>query len=436
MTAQRTFKQTVRERMTKTGERYTAARAALLQSHPPAPVPGVFPTYRLAGSVSADTGALRNVLAAAGVALAHTGKPPTEAVVSGVCGGVGFLYAVFEYDRTPPLLTVLTRYDTMPDSYVAGGLVRLGVAATMRETGSVATAKKHLDAVIESKTPALCVIDRAGLTEDADARLSGYGPAVVALAGADGDDLLIDDGTPTPRRVARDRFARARSAYKKAKHRLVTIDPGAGRVDMAKPARAAAAATADRYTTAPYKGFASNFGFAGMEKWRRLLTDRKDAKGWPTLFPHGRLAYLALRRTFDGLEHEYTAPAAGRPEYAEFLDGAAKATSDARFRAAADTFRAAGAAWSALTRAIETCGDATVEEGCRLGESFRELVDECGCPDEGEAARVARERQALAHQCKLSAADAAALYAALADHLGLVIDRERAAVTALKAAVG
>ena len=98
---------------------------------------------------------------------------------------------------------------------------------------------------------------------------------------------------------------------KSAKHRLVRFD---GRFDRALDAATISAAI-DRFLVAydesPAKSFASNIGTEGLRKWARLLTDRKDKKGWPKVFPNGALAYLGLRRVYDGLEHEYTAPAGG-----------------------------------------------------------------------------------------------------------------------------
>src|SRR5262249_45408163 len=153
-------------------------------------------------------------------------------------------------------------------------------------------------------------------------------PTVVTVAGVDAGELLIDDGGVVPRRMTVDAFMRARTLYKKGKNRLMTIESIPAKLDMAACVRDAAQATAKRYFDPPYKSFASNFGFAGLKKFQRLLTDPKDKKGWPSLFPEAKLAYLALRRTFDGIEHEFPAPDAGRPLYADFLAEAATITAE------------------------------------------------------------------------------------------------------------
>lgn len=443
VTTQADFKHAVRQRMKKTGERYTAARAMLLQSANRAnstspSIKGLFRGYASFGGICRDTGALRNTLAAAGITAPHTGQPCSEALVSGLCGGVGFLYAVFEYKGMPPLLSVMCRFDTMPDSYIAGGIERLGLKVKTSETASATTARKALDAAIADERPALCVVDCVGLAagDEGPMKMCGMAPTVVAVAGADGDDLLIDDGGVTPRRMSFEQFSRARALYKKAKNRLITIETAPQSLDPTAPVRAAVSATADRYFNAPYKGFASNFGFAGLEKWQRLLTDAKDKKGWPALFGEGKTAYLALRRTYDGIEHEFTAPAAGRPLYADFLGEAAAITGDKHYARAADAYRRAGEGWQALTDTIAACGDPAVEQGCALGDSARELFDEADCHRRSEAETIARERITLAQSCTLSKDRAAEIFSQLAERLSEIIAIEREAVSVLQSRVG
>lgn len=50
----------------------------------------------------------------------------------------------------------------------------------------------------------------------------------------------------------------------------------------------AIADTALRYVEpADPKSFWVNCGWSGFEKWRAMLTDRKDKKAWPTMFAEG-----------------------------------------------------------------------------------------------------------------------------------------------------
>ena len=435
MTHQKDFKQLVRARMKKTGERYTAARAALIgtRSAGAAKTPSLFPGYTGTGGICRDTGALRNFLEASGLRAAHSGEPLSEAMAFGLCGGVGFLYAVFEYKGWPPILSVLTRHDTMPDSFIAGGLLRLGVKIEVAETSSAGQAARSLAAALDARRPALCVVDCLGMARaesTSPLQMSGA-PTVVGVAGVDGEDLLLDDGGIDPRRMSKETFARARALYKKGKHRLVTMAAPGAPVAIEPMLNPVIAATADRFHNSPYKGFAANFGFAGLDKWRGLMTDAKDKKGWPQLFPEGKLAYFGLRRTHDGIETEFTAPAAGRPLYADFLREAATITGNDRLRSAAELFRLSGEHWSAISTAIAGCGDEAIEAGCRLGESAQEIIDEAGCPRAAELQALGEMRQSLAEQCRMTRDEARNLYADLSSEVAAILALETEAVAIL-----
>jgi len=437
MTQQRDFKKLVRERMTKTGERYAAARAHLLTAQSNAeeaqrPISGLFHGYRHFGGICGDTGALRNTLVASGLIAPHTKKHPTEALVTGLCGGVGILYAVFEYKGFPPFLTMVYRYDSMADTFIKTGVSRLGLSATISETGSAVTARKALDAAIDKRRPALCVVDQMSLYPDqAVVGMTGMMPTVVAVAGFDADMLLIDDGGAEPLRISQADFSKARSAYKKAKNRLITFGDEMKSPDWAPILRQSIHATAERYDNAPFKGFASNFGFAGLSKWRRLLTDGKDKKGWPTLFPDGAAAYMGLRRAYDGIDHEYTPPAAGRPLYAEFLKEAAAVTGEQKYSAAAEMFAMSGKKWGEIADTIAHCGDKAVEQGCKNGDSARELLDSCDRIPANKKSQQSKDHAELRDSCKLTASGAAAIYATIADLLSGIENDERDAVKVL-----
>ena len=127
MTKQREFKQLVRERMAKSGERYAAARAQLLgQLDVPAAAcetfPGVLAGYDRFGGIQGNTAIVHNVLRHAGMRSPLTNAPYTEAAINGLCGGPGFLYAVFEYKGMPPMLT-------LPGGVLVRGFCRRGMVS-------------------------------------------------------------------------------------------------------------------------------------------------------------------------------------------------------------------------------------------------------------------------------------------------------------------
>jgi hypothetical protein len=211
VTRHRDFKALVRERMTKTGERYAAARAQLLSQRDQIETttyPGVIAGYDRFGGVQGGTAPLTNLLRQAGLRWAPGGGPFTETIVNGLCGGPGFLYAVFEYKGWPPMLSIALQARSMPDAYMAQGLSRVGAKVKTHETASPAPARKTLDGLLAEPRPALCLT----------------GLRAVGVIGRDGGDYWIDDRSPKPGRMAADALARARAGYGPSKHRLWAID--------------------------------------------------------------------------------------------------------------------------------------------------------------------------------------------------------------------
>ena len=436
MTRQRDFKALVRERMAKTGERYSAARAQLLikqTTRPPSSQPGVLRGYDRFGGVQAGTSAVANALRHAGIAFPITSSPYPEAMVNGFCGGPGFLYAVFEYKGWPPILSLAFQSRSMPDAYIAEGLDRLGVRIAQHETVSKVAAQKRLDELISNGTAAICVVDIASLPwYGLPKEFIGGGPHVVTVAGRRGNTYWLDDRVSYAVPVEREVLANARAAYRKAKNRLATVEGANSRVDLHRSIAAAIAATAKRYTEpAVPKSFWSNCGFSGLAKWRQLLTDRKDKKGWPMLFPDGARAYAGLQRTYESIEC-HAAPGAGRAFYAEFLESAASILSRPALASAASAYRTAAAEWSALAGLIAHAPDKALREACVAADRRLELGD----GTDASAARGSVERWArrieLAQECRLSKDDALALYGEMAAVLDRIGAAERAAVDVMR----
>lgn len=423
MTKQRDFKTLVRERMTKTGERYAAARASILQRIPATDAgtrskyPGVLAGYERFGGIQAGTAPLTNVLRHEGVLWGVTRKPFTETAVNGLCGGPGFLYAVFEYKGLPPFLSIALQSRSMPDAFIHQGLERLGVRMTRQETTSPIAARKALEATLAGGRAALCA---AGLR-------------TVAVVGRMDDDWWIDGRAPVPTRLSSERLARQRAANKPAKHRLTRVDePDPSAAPLAS-LRGAIVDTAKAYVEPPVpKSFWSNCGLAGLGKWQKMLTETKDRKGWPTLFDQGPRAFAGLVRAYEWVACR-VAPGAGRPLYADFLDEAAAILNEAPLRSAADAFREAGKLWTSLGGFIATVDDDVIREGCQAVERALEDQDSAGdCHSFEDPMEMVRQRQTIGERCRLSRAGAQSIYAELAGRLKAVILAEGEAVSAMR----
>jgi hypothetical protein len=434
MTKQRELKALVRERMAKTGERYTAARAQILNHLNTAidTAPGVLSGYTRFGGIQGGTSSLTNVLRHAGVVSPITREPYSETLVDGLCGGPGFLYAVFEYKGWPPMLTLALRNRSMPDEYIAQGLGRLGLKTTRSETTSASVARKALDQALLNGRPALCVTDIASLPwSGLPKEFVGGGPHVIAVVGRHGDSFWVDDRRASPIQIDAASLARARAAYRHAKQRLMTIEAVQPKHDAKGALREAILDTARRYVEpAVPKSFWSNCGFAGLDKWHTLLTDAKDKKGWPVVFSDGPRAFSGLQRLYECIECQ-SAPQAGRTMYADFLEDSAKALAVPALKKAATTYREAGAMWAAIATLVADCGDPVIRKGCEMADHRVEAGDDSS---EGSANMTDSfdARQRLAAECRLSKERASGLYREIATVVGQIADAERAAVDVLR----
>jgi hypothetical protein len=441
MTRHRDFKALVRERMDKTGERYTAARAQLLGKASAAPsvlaFPGVLPGYRTFGGIQSGTAALSNTLSSTGAVSSLDGSPFSETLINGLCGGPGFLYAVFEYKGWPPMLSLALRSRSMPDAYIAEGWSRVGMNVKVSETTSPVAARKALDRALDEGQAALCVADAASLPwTGLPLAFVGGGPQVVAVAGRDGDDYWIDDRAARPRRISARQLSAARAAYRKAKNRLATFDGPKPGHDAKRAVREAIADTAKRYVEpAVPKSFWVNCGFSGLDKWRQMLVDSKDKRGWPTVFSDGARACAGLQRLHEWIECQ-SAPQAGRSLYADFLDSAARTLAAPPLARAAATYREAGVLWASIGGIIAACDDPTVRKACALADDRLESDDAGSDVAAKSCAERGKDLQALAQGCTLSKSAAAALYADIAVVVGRIADAERAAVDRLHDGLG
>ena len=110
MTKQADFKNKIRARMEKTGERYAAARHALLRQADASPsaLPTV-PAYTFRRGYERDHSLLTSALAQAGVTDPASGEAFTETRLFGPSGGIGFMSFLFEYAGHAPMLTFVCR---------------------------------------------------------------------------------------------------------------------------------------------------------------------------------------------------------------------------------------------------------------------------------------------------------------------------------------
>jgi hypothetical protein len=432
MTRQKHLKDAVRARMARTGERYTTAHRHLTTARTAPDRAGVAVGYPgFGGGRHHDSAMLAHVLTAAGVVAGSDGAPLGEPTVAGLAGGIGFMYFSFSYAGERPTMTIVPRIHPRP--FVLGALERAGIPHRVSETTSAAKAARELEEALAAGRTPICTVDRAALPHQAWAdRFPGADPYDVAVVGGRGDQLLVDDDCLEPIPVPADDFAAARAGHRKSRHRMVVVEGGPHRVDVAAAVRSAVAVTVHDLTEDVMPGnFAGNFGLRGLAKWADAVGDRSGAKGWYRLFDSGPAFGHAMRRLHDCLTVDHSSPGAMRPLYADFLASAATATGDAALREAAEGYARAGELWARIADAAVTGAMAPYRS---LLERRLALLLGRGAEAVDELEELAREVEALTAGLEVSAADRAAQLDAIADLAAQVVPVERAACAALAAA--
>jgi hypothetical protein len=362
VTESRQLKQRVRARMERTGETYSTARRHVLgQARPGRRPAGLVKGYESFGSGPHRISSLvAHLLRQAGHVAPHNGRPYTDAMVCGLGGGIGFLYAIFEYQGLPPLITIVAQHH--PDPWLPAVLGRLGIEAVEGHSTQPGPATAALRQALDRDEAVWCLVDRSGLPWHAGTGALPTDPYPVVVAGANGDTFYVDDRDPAPRAVAEADFVAAWSRHRKGRHHRVTLGRPGAPVDLPAAIRSALATTA-AHMTGPVLGnnFDVNFGLSGMARFAEQLRDTRTRSGWARRFAEPGAFAWALYRLHECLELEYTAPGATRPLYADFLDEAAGVLGEAGPAEAANLFRESGRHWSRLADLAAETADSDPE---------------------------------------------------------------------------
>lgn len=447
MTKNRDFKTLVRQRMTKTGERYSTARAHIMAAGGGSALstnlstrsgqrpPGLLPGIRTVGGSQADVAAARNLCVNAGLE-GPDGRPISEALAFGLAGGVGFLYGVFEYGDIPTM-TIVARNQSMPDPFCQALFDRLGVATAVTETSGAKKAASALDDALAAGRPALCTVGAGGLPyHGLPQNASGMTPHIVGVIGLhpDSGQLFLDDRSPDPLPVDRSDFDAARAAYRAGKHRMVTVESVPDDLEWPAVLGVAVGEAVAGFDRPPVPQFKSNVGIAGLTKWSGLLTGG-GKKGWPAVFGSGRRAAIGLSRLYDCINHTYTSVDASRPLFADFLDEAAVVADRPAWKDAAEQWRAAAEQWRALSSLI-TGAHPDLERYADLADERSRRLDTAAAGSTADLAvemgRLHEEQQRLVDGCDLSADATAGIYRSMADVVKAIVQLETEALASLR----
>lgn len=431
MTSKKQLKARIRTRMARTGERYLTARRHVLGTSDSAQSISDR-RWLLRGGVHPDSAALANVLAHHGVTAG--GAPLTEAMVFGAGGGLGAGYILWEFAANDSRLLVLGFRNQWQyqDRFVLAALARLGVPARVERTGGTRRAAAALAEVAGAGTPALVWPDRylVGYWH-LPPHLDGHGGHPVVVYGADQHGYRVDDLNLAPLTVPREIMDIARARVGTYQNLLVVPEPADTEIGEATLRAAAEAGIAA--CAAQLGGSSTSFSLPSWAKCARMLTDRRNAKGWPKVFADGRGLAGALLSTWENVEPAGINGGNLRPLYAEFLDEAADLLDRPALRAAANGYRDAAEQWHELAEVA--LPEPLFDQLRELTAAVRESVTADGDAGRADAADAARQLWQLRTELDrgpLPGVNQDALFAAIAAAITRVVTAERHSLAALR----
>ncbi|HSK91205.1 MAG TPA: BtrH N-terminal domain-containing protein [Euzebyales bacterium] len=436
MTSDKRRKARIRARMARTGERYTTARRHFVDT--PAPLQHDL-GYLLRGGLHPDSAALANVLAHNQTTDAE-GTLLSEALLFGVMGGLGAGYILWEFAHDDACTLVLGFRNQWQhhDRAVRTALDRLGIAYDRHTTGGAAGAARRLEAQVAGGAPALIWPDRQLLGSwYLPPHLEAHGGHPVVVYGARDGCFHLDDRTLAPLTVDAGTLHRARARVGSYRNTLIAPLPAAAPVpvDVIRGAvRDGIAACIDQLG-----GTSASFALPAWRKWSRLMTDRRNAKGWPVVFADRVGLAGALLSVWEGVSPSGMTGGHLRDLQVDFLT-AAQPLLGTDFAGAIAGFGEAAVRWAEL-------GDIALDPGnpdfARLRErtaTVRAAIAAEGDAGRAEAGAAAGElwrlRAALDAECPLDADAAHEVFTRMGAAIGAIHEVERDAVASLAAAIG
>jgi hypothetical protein len=351
VTKQKHLKQLIRARMAKTQESYSRARRHIVDDSPPE-------NYVLRGGVHPETATIANVLANRAVVSPHSDEPLTEAMVLGIGGGLGAGYILWEFKEHN--LTTLVFGFRNQWQYLARWMdktcTRLGISASIHETGGPAKAASQLTDALARGLPAIAWIDQQtiGYRHLPD-YLSGWGGHPVVVYALQNDASLIDDRNLEHLTVPTDVLSAARGRITSYKNRLVVIDESSGELDEAVLRKAVVDGIEE--CIAHLNQPSDSFSLPAWRKWARLVADTRNKKAWPKVFEKATGLFGALVSVYESV-----AGGTLRNLYASFLDEAAEIVEASELQAVATSWRDARPA-VACSRTTSAAGRRAIHVG-------------------------------------------------------------------------
>jgi hypothetical protein len=444
MTTRKGFKRLVRARAAKTGESYATARRVLLGETGPSGPPSSDDPRTGQRGIHPDTASMATVLAARGVVSPITDRPLSEALLLVAGGGLGAGYILWEFEsRKGAVLTLGFRnqwqYPGIP-GWFGKTTERLGVPTVLHETSGAKAAREALDAALADGSPVVATVDQQSMgLWGLPPELSGYGGYPVVVTGRTDDGAyLVDDRGTAPFVVPADVMTAARGRVGSYRNRLIELRPGPGPLPADRLRDALMAGLADQVDH--LSSGSDSFSLPAWRKWSRLMTDRRNAKGWPRVFAAGHGLFDALISMVELVDDGVGAWGGHLRElYADGLEEAAAILDRPALREAAGAWRASADLWQELADgAVPTDVDGAAD-AVELAEELHDAVMS-GEPGRAQARWAAAGlweiRGRYANAWPLAEDETDALLADLGRRLAAIHAAEQTALDATGRAIG
>jgi len=392
-------------------------------------------SYTQFGGYHAETASLTNVLAAEGVTAPHTDKPYSEAMLLGIGGGLGAGYILWEFKEHGAKVLVVgwqNRWQYTTQFY-ENLCKRINVKPTFHETGSQKAAATQLEDALKAGHAAVAWVDQAQMPYlQLPKSLEGHIGHLVAIYGIEDGDALADDLAAKPFRIPQEIMASARARIGSYKNRLLLVS-GDGTDDLPGAIMAGIQDEIDHLSRD-----SDSFSLPTFQKWGKMMTHPKNAKGWPVVFADRRGLYGALKSVYEGIELVSTGGGM-RGLYADFLDEAAPIVNLPALGEVAGQYRALAEQWRALAElALPDNNEPLRETKNLLRERYDVLMQNGGDGQDGMQALTARlDVLYAAHHRTFPMSDAEidALFETLGEGLLALYQAEVKVLAALKAAI-
>ncbi|WP_157368323.1 BtrH N-terminal domain-containing protein [Alloactinosynnema sp. L-07] len=331
MTDKKQLKARIRARMAKTGERYSTARAHILGDTGPKIDHG----WTLRGGANPESAALAGLLGL------------DEALVFGISGGIGAGYILWEFSHGPVVTIGFTsQWHRIAEPTRAAGR-SLGVEV-VEHTGGAKTATRVLRENLDAGRPVMIWPDRFHIGYwNVPALLDGHGGDVVLAYAIDDGKVHLDDRTLATLTVPIEDVERARARVTSWKNLSLTIPEP--KVDPARIRSAVQEGIEDVVTRLTQSS--DSFSLPTWRKWSRMMTDKRNKKGWPQVFADGTGLLRALASVWEGIEPVGMCGGNQRGLFADFLDQAAGILDRPALRDEAERWREIAGKWHVLAEA-------------------------------------------------------------------------------------